>query len=107
MEYPFTVVEFLTVGGVALFGSAVMQWLKLYVEEWRWTQVIVFLLCEGAALVTGCIKDNWMPTSETFYEAARIGFWGATLATFGYEAIQNWRGLLGAGPRQKPKGSGD
>lgn len=29
----------------------------------------------------------------------RMGIWGAVLATFGYEMVQNWRGLIGGGPR--------
>lgn len=100
MEYPVTVEALLTVGGVALFGSAVTQWLKHYLKEWRYIQLLVLVICIIASIVAGFIDAAWHPTDSAFLNALMTGFWGATLATFGYEAVQNWRGLIGAGPRK-------
>ena len=36
---------------------------------------------------------------SAIFNALMVGFWGAVLATFGYETVQNVRGLIGGGPR--------
>ena len=100
MEYPVTVEALLTVLGVALFGSAVTQWLKKYLSDWRWTQLVVLGTCEVASIAAGWISAEGHMTYNQLMNSLMTGFWGATLATFGYEAVQNWRGLLGQGPRQ-------
>ena len=99
MEYPTTIEAFLTVAGVALFGGLVTQWLKLYLPDWRFTQLLTLVLCEAAAVVTRFVQAAWQPSSEQVWGAVVIGFFGACAATFGYEAIENIRGKLGAGPR--------
>ena len=99
MEYPITVAAFLTVGGVALFGSALAQYIKVYLPDWKWTQLLVLGLCIIGAGLAGFIEAAWHPSADAVFSAFQVGFWGAVLATFGYEAVQNMRGLIGAGPR--------
>ena len=99
MEYPITVAAFLTVAGVALFGSAAAQWLKHYLPDWKWTQLLVLALCIALAGLAGFIEAAWHRSADAIFNAVFVGFWGASLCTFGYEAVQNWRGLLGGGPR--------
>ena len=101
MEYPIDVSAFLTVAGVALFASAVTQWLKSYLADWKWTQLLVLILSMVGAGLAGFIDASWHPTANAVFSAVVVGFWGATVATFGYEAVQNWRGLIGAGPRSE------
>lgn len=99
MDFPTSVSALLTVAGVALFGSALAQWLKVYLPDWKWTQLLVLVICVGVAGLAGFIDAAWHPSEDAIFSALQVGFWGATLATFGYEAAQNWRGLIGAGPR--------
>lgn len=99
MDYPITVAAFLTVAGVALFGSALAQWFKMYLPDWKWTQLLVLALCILAAGLAGFINAAWHPGADAVFNAVQVGFWGAVLATFGYEMVQNWRGLIGGGPR--------
>lgn len=99
MDYPTTVQAFLTVASVALFGGLVAQWLKLYLPDWRFTQLLVLVLCIGAAVVAQFIDAAWNPAADSLWDAVMIGFFGATLATFGYETIKNVLGKLGAGNR--------
>jgi len=99
MDYPTTATALMTVAGVALFGSAAAQWLKVYLPDWKWTQLLVLGLCVVIAGLAGFIEAAWHPSADAIFNAFFVGFWGATLATFGYEAVQNWRGLIGDGPR--------
>ena len=99
MDYPITVAAFLTVAGVALFGSALAQWLKVYLPDWKWTQLLVLALCVVLAGLAGFIEAAWHPSADAVFNAVLVGFWGAALSTFGYEAIQNMHGLIGGGPR--------
>ena len=99
MDYPITVAAFLTVAGVALFGSAAAQYIKVYLPDWKWTQLLVLVLCVVLAGFAGFIKAAWHPSADAIFGAVMIGFFGAVLATWGYETVQNWRGLIGGGPR--------
>jgi len=99
MSYPTTLGSFLTVAGVAFFGSAATQWLKRYLPNWRWTQLLVLGLCEVASLAAGWISTRGQLNGTNLFYVLMTGFWGATLACFGYEALSNWLGLLGLGKR--------
>ena len=99
MEYPITVAAFLTVAGVALFGSALAQYVKQYLPDWKWTSLLVLVLCIVAAGLAGFIEAAWRPGADAIFNAVFVGFWGAVLATYGYEVVQNLRGLIGGGPR--------
>ena len=99
MDYPTTIEAFLTVAGVGLFGGLVTQWLKLYLPDWRFTQLLTLIICIVAAVLASLIQSAWNPVPENVWQAIMMGFFGACAATFGYEGIQNVRGKLKAGPR--------
>ena len=101
MEYPITPEAFLTVAGVALFVGVVTQWGKEYLKDWRWTNIAALGLAEVCSLIAQFIIAEWHPTATQIFVAAMTGFFGTTVATYGYELIQNVRGLIGAGPRAK------
>ena len=99
MDYPTTVQAFLTVASVALFGGLVGQWVKHYLADWRYTGLVVLALCIGAAVVAQFIDAAWNPAADSLWDSVMIGFFGASLATFGYETLVNIAGKLGVGDR--------
>ncbi len=82
---------------VALAGL-VAQWLKAYLPEWRYTNLLVLGLAIAAELVA-----TWLSGAHNWWGALWVGFLGASVATFGYETIRNLAGLAGAGPRAVDK----
>jgi len=100
IEFPISVQAILTVGGVAVFATLVAQWLKSYLPDWRYTTLLVLGLALVAAVVAQCIASGWKPTSEGLFVAILIGFFGATLAVYGYESVLNLLGKAGVGPRK-------
>lgn len=80
---------FLDPRAAGLAAIFLTQWLKLYLPDKHWSQALVLgitaLLEVVAATLTGA--DYW--------GALAAAFWGATLATFGYEAVKNAAELLG------------
>ena len=99
IDFPITVGAFLTIAGSALFAGLVAQWLKAYLPDWRYTNVLVLVLAVAAAEVAQCIASAWQPTGASLFEAFLLGFFGASLATWGFETIANLLGKLGYGKR--------
>lgn len=99
IEFPIDVGALLTIAGAAVFASVVGQWLKSYLSEWRYTNLLVLALAEIAAVTAQCIAMDWVPTGAGIYSAVLIGLFGATLATFGYETVANLLGKAGIGQR--------
>ena len=99
IEFPITVAAFLTIAGSALFASLVAQWLKQYLSEWRYTNLIVLLLAVLAAEIAQWLASGPGLTGRAAFEAGLLGFFGASLATFGFETIANLLGKMGYGKR--------
>jgi drug/metabolite transporter (DMT)-like permease len=99
MDFPITVADFLTIAGVSLFATLVTQWLKEWITEPRVLNLVALALALVGAIVAQLVITHWQPTDAQVFAAVLIGFFGGSLATFGYETIQNLRGLLGKGSR--------
>ena len=99
VEYPVVIDTFLTVVGVGVFAGVFMQWLKQGLGDWRWNQFLALLLSMVLAALAAFIKHAWKPDATAIWEALMTGFFGASVATFGYESIVNVRGVLGKGSR--------
>lgn len=88
----------LTVAGAAAVCVLITQWLKQYLKDWRFTNLlafgITFVLVEAAVVVTG------QTTAEGIFQGFITALAGASLATFGYETIINLLGAAGVGPRK-------
>jgi len=78
----------------AALAGLVGQWLKSYLGEWRYTNLLVLALAIAAELAAA-----WVAGSHNWWGAIWAGFLGASLATFGYETVRNLGGLAGLGPR--------
>ena len=100
IEFPVTVGAILTVGGAAIFAALVAQWLKSYLADWRYTTLLVLAIALVVAVMAQCIATGWRPNSEAIFVAVLIGFFGATLAVYGYETVLNLLGKAGVGPRK-------
>ena len=75
------------------------QWLKSYLKEWRFTSLLalgITIVIELAALAA---SDIGAPPA-VWFSAVWAGVVGASLATFGYESLNNLMGLAGVGPRK-------
>lgn len=78
----------------AVLAMALTQWAKEYLRDWRYTQLLVLGITLGVEFLATAILGEW-----DLFGAAMAAFWGASLATFGYEAASNWLGMAGIGRR--------
>jgi hypothetical protein len=78
----------------ALVAMAFTQWIKGYLPDWRYTQLVVLGCTMGLELAAMALGGR-----TDVFSALMAGFWGASIATFGYETIANWLGVLGLGQR--------
>ena len=101
--YPTTTEAFLEVAAVAVFAGAVTQWLKRYLPDWKLTPVVALVVAECTAIVAGSIRAGGLMLWSEGFESIMTGFWGATLATFGYEAIANILAWIGVAQRMADK----
>lgn len=89
IEFPVGPEAFLSVLGVAIFGSLVTQWLKRYVALDLVVNLVTLALCEAAAIMGALILAQWRPAAYDVFSAVTLAFIGATLAVFGYEVVKN------------------
>ncbi len=99
MDFPITVADFLTIAGTSLFAALVTQWLKEWILEKRVLNLVALGLAMVAAMFAQLVIMAWRPNGEQVFAALLIGFFGGSLACFGYETVVNIRGLLGQGHR--------
>jgi hypothetical protein len=78
----------------AALAALLAQWLKMYLPEWRLTNLLVLALAIACQLAA-----TWVAGSHDWWGAVWAGFLGASIATFGYEAVMNLLGLARAGTR--------
>lgn len=98
-EIPIDVYAFAQVAGVAVFVGVVLQWAKKLLGDWRWTNLLGLVLGEVASVVAGIIIFGGKPSADVIFSSLMIGFFGASVACFGYEGLLNIIGMLQFGPR--------
>ncbi len=96
--FPLDPGGFLSPAVAAAMAGLLALWLKSYLPEWRYTNLLVLALAIAAELAATALAGtcNW-------WGAAWAGFLGASLATFGYETLQNLRGAAGYGARARER----
>jgi len=82
----------------AVIAIAFTQWAKKYLGDWRYTQLLVL----GCTVVVELAVTFGLGSGD-LPRALWAAFWGASIATFGYEAVSNWLGLAGIGSRAQAK----
>lgn len=101
--FPTTASAVYTVAGAAVLCVLVTQWLKKYLNDSRWCNLIA--LCVTWVVVgiaAALLVTEPVGIGRRLFEGFLVGLVGASLATFGYEVLTNLAGIAGAGPRSTP-----
>lgn len=94
LELPLLAEGFLDVRVAAIVCVLATQWLKGYLGDWRYTNLLALGITVGVELLAAGLAGE-----GAWFAAAWAGVVGASLATFGYEALTNMAGRAGVGPR--------
>ncbi|MHB1294408.1 MAG: hypothetical protein ACYC4R_05360, partial [Anaerolineae bacterium] len=92
-----TAADLRTMAGAIVLAWIVAKWLTRYLPDWRWTSLavlggtVVLLLAISAATA-----GLFVPAAQ-WADVCVLGLFGATIETFGYEALTNVLGLIGRG----------
>lgn len=89
MDALLTPEGFLDPRAAGLAAIFLTQWLKMYLPDKHWSQLLVLGITAALEVVAATL------TGANYWGALAAAFWGATLATFGYEAVKNAAELLG------------
>jgi len=99
IEFPVTSEALLTLFGAVIVAIIAGLWLKRYLPDWRYTPLVVLACTELVLLLVLFATTGWRPGSEQLVSVALMALFGASLETFGYEAVVNALGLAGFGHR--------
>ncbi len=99
IEFPVTSEALLTLFGGVVVAAIAGLWLKHYLADWRYTPLVVLACTELVLLLVLFATTGWRPSSEQLVSVALMALFGASLETFGYEAVVNALGLAGFGHR--------
>lgn len=99
IEFPISASAVLTIAGAAILVALLGLWLKHYLTDWRFTNLLVLGLAIAIVVLAQCVVTNWQPSGEALFSAFLVALVAASLATFGYETIANTLGRMGLGPR--------
>lgn len=94
LNLPLMPEGFLDVRVAAMICVLATQWLKRYLPDWRYTNLLALAVTVGIELLAAGLAGE-----SAWFAAAWAGIVGASLATFGYEALANLAGRAGVGPR--------
>jgi len=103
--FPILPAALLTVPGAAVFAALVGQWVKEWIEDTRVMNLVVLGLAilfdeVAAGLYAWQTQTQGADLGILFFGALMAAFFGACLATFGYETVMNLLGKAGIGSRQ-------
>lgn len=87
-----------SVFGLAVFTVLVMQWGKFYLSDWRYTPLAALGMSLLLSVVLRLALDGGLSLASVLV-ALIVGFFGCTVAVFGYEIVSNALGKAGVGPR--------
>jgi len=97
-QFPFTPDGFLSPIVAAIVGQLLHLWVRQYLGDWRWRDLLLLLLCVLVQIAAGLAAGS-LSAPAAWFSAIWLGFIGASVATFGQEAILNLLGLANSGPR--------
>ncbi|MBC7259854.1 MAG: hypothetical protein H5T65_11470 [Chloroflexi bacterium] len=95
MDALLTPEGFLDPRAAGLAAIFLTQWLKIYLPDKHWSQLLVLGITAVLEVIAAAI------TGADYWAALAAAFWGATLATFGYEAVKNAAELLGLNGKEE------
>lgn len=82
----------------AALAALLAQWLKSYLPEWRYTNLLVLALAIAVQMAATALAGTY-----NWWGAIWAGFLGASVATWGYETVQNLTGAAGLGARARER----
>lgn len=97
--FPTTASAVGTVAGAAAVCAVLIQWLKRYIAEERWYNLVGFGLTFVLVEIAGLFVVEGPALAERLFVGFFVALFGASLATFGYETLMNLFGLAGIGKR--------
>ena len=103
--FPILPAALLSVPGAAVFATLVGQYVKQWIEDERVMNLVVLVLAVLFDEVAAGIYawQNQVVGADLgvlMFGALMAGFFGACLATFGYETVMNLLGKAGIGSRK-------
>ena len=101
IEFPINAAAVVTIAGAAILTALLGLWLKHYLPDWRFTNLLVLALAIILVMLAQCVVTQWRPSGEALFSAGLVALVAASLATFGYETIVNALGKMGMGPRSE------
>lgn len=93
--------DVLSFGGAVVVAVIVGLWAKHALADWRWTPWVVLAGTVAVMVVIQLIVAEWRATSADIAKAVLLAVLGATLETWGYEAVVNALGAAGIGRRSE------
>jgi len=97
--FPVSVDAAFTIAGAAAICVVLTQLLKVYLADWRFTNLIAWLVTLIVVEVAGLFVTPAGSLAQQLYNGFLYSLFGVALATFGYEMITNLLGKAGVGPR--------
>ncbi len=99
MEFPVTPEAVLTVVGIASVTYVLTALFKVYLGDWRFTNLLAWIIASVISFVAAWGVAGWDIYKTDLFKAAMTALFGVGLATFGHEFMSNMFGYFGAGPR--------
>ena len=84
-----------SVVAVAFFAMLLTEWLKRYIHVDLLVNVLTLLLSWGVSFAADGVLSGWLFAGPELFTSWMTGFFGATIAVFGYEVIKNAYDLIG------------
>lgn len=98
--FPVTAQTLWTLLGATVWSVLMTQWIKHYLPDWRWTNLLALGLTLLLVLPVGILIIAEGTLGERIVQSILMSVAGTGLATWGYEALLNLLGLAGVGARK-------
>lgn len=100
VNFPIAPGEVLTVTGIGAVTYVLTALLKVYLPDWRYTNLLAWVIAFGVAFTAAWGVAGWDIYRVDVFRAFMTALWGVGLATFGHEFFSNMLGLFGIGDRK-------
>ena len=97
--FPITSATLWTLAGAAVWAVLMTTWVKHYLPDWRWTNLLALGLTLVAMVPIGLFLIEAGSAGERIVQSVLMSVIGTSLATWGREGLLNLVGLAGVGPR--------
>jgi len=98
--FPVTAQALWTLLGATVWSALMTQWVKHYLPDWRWTNLLALGLTLLLVLPVGILIIAQGTLGERIVQSILMSVAGTGLATWGYEGVVNLLGMAGVGSRK-------